>query len=660
MTAVPAGRAERTYPGAAAMLFLLVAAAFLLYAPSLRGTWTYDDFPAIAAKGALDDTAGTAVRALTGRRTLTDFTFALNRAAAGIAPASYHAVNIALHGLCAFLLFLLARRCARRARPSGSGRSFLPLAASLLFLVHPLLSQAVAYAAQRYTSLATLFYLGALETYLAARERRSIPLGIGAFALAFLSMRCKEIAFTLPVILVLCEFFFFPPGKRNWRAGAPFLLLLPLIPASLLFGGEGTGRNITAETLGAFRETADIGRGAYFATQLTVLPRYLGLFLFPKGLTIDHDVAALSGVAESAVLAGGALLALLTWAAWKGRRRFPLVTAGWAWFLVTSAVESSFIPIRDVMVEHRMYLPSVGLFIAASSLLARLPRRGVLLAVMVVPLAFVTHRRATVWSDAIALWEDAAKKAPGAARPWVNLGRAERAAGRFDEAVEHYRRALRLDGALVEAMVGLGLSYERSGKSDDALTWYRKARSAAVDYGPAYDLEAALLGKLSRRREGIALIREGIRLAGETPGRFALLGDLLAGEGAFGEAEETYRRALALDAGREGALIGLVRCLVEEGRTDEAEAILRPLLDAGASAHLWNAAGLVRSSRGDHDGAIDAFHRALAIDPSLRQATANLVRERRSFSRDARGDTLGERDGSRRTDERQGATGDER
>lgn len=622
---------ETTPPRGAAYgrsAFLLLAfLGFLLYSPSFHGKWVYDDNPAISANDSLADTEGAAKRALAGRRTFTDFTFALNRKAGGLDPFGYHLVNVAIHVLCAFLVFRLGRRLAARA-PGGESRArFVPFAAALLFLCHPLFSQAVAYTAQRYTSLATLFYLLSLELYLEARRAGSARVWIASFASAFLGMRCKEFAFTLPVAIVLAELWFHRGRERRLGAALPFLLLLPLIPLSLLRTDEGVGRNITAANLAALRETAGIGRWSYLATQSVVLLRYLGLLFVPVGLTIDHGQEVLGDFGRPAALGATAVLAAITFAAWRGRRRFPLLAVGWAWFLLTSSVESSIVPIRDVMVEHRMYLPSTILLVAVAAAIGRLPKRGVVLAVLLVPLAFGTWSRAKTWSDPVLLWEDAAAKTPGQARPYVNLALAHRREGRFERAAELYEKALSLDGTLVEAMYGFGLSLEGTGRREEALHVYRRAREVAPDYGPAYDAEAELLNRMGKTADAVRLLRRGLELCGEEPRRLHLIGDYSVELGNIEEGGRYYRRALRMDGDDERAAIGVARSLIETGRPEKAVEVLAPFFNGyRGSAHLFNTLGIAHLRLGERIKAEHDFRTALRIDPGLAEARANLER----------------------------------
>src|SRR5215470_2683061 len=155
-------------------------------------------------------------------------------------------------------------------------------------------------------------------------------------------------------------------------------------------------------------------------TQSVVVPRYLALVAFPYGFNVDHDIAVERQLSPSVV--GGALFltALLAFALYA-IRRWPLMGFGIAWCFSTLSVESSVLPIRDVMVEHRMYLamPGIGLVVAYGFAWLLVRRRGVAVAAGVVALtllAVLTVLRNEVWRTPLALWTDALSKSPNKAR----------------------------------------------------------------------------------------------------------------------------------------------------------------------------------------------------------------------------------------------------
>lgn len=557
----PSPRDERpgSEPGASApgsRRGLLAAAALaglcaLAYAAALGGTFVFDDFPLIRDNALVRDLSAWAPWGPGWRagpsRWLTNATFALNHRLGGLDPAGYKAVNVAIHLANALLVFALVRVTLRTRRMDGSVLRREPdavaLGAAALFVSHPLQTQAVTYVVQRSTSLATLCYLAAAVAYArwaARRDGAGRWRGAGWYALALvaavLGMRAKEIAFTLPVALALWETAF-GEGARLRRAVAlvPLLVTLLIIPASLVDLRRPLDQLATAAA--AASNQTDLSRWDYLVTQPAVVSRYLRLLAWPVGQSLDHDQPLYRSLAEPAVLGGlaliGALAALALWLAARsspgrgaGRALDPgarLAAFGIGWFFVALSVESSVIPIGDLMFEHRVYLPSAGLFagVAAAAALAlarllpdRWPRvlvaGGLGLSIL---LAAASAARNRVWTDEVSLWTDAAAKAPEKPRPHLNLGHALDERGERDAAIASYLAALRADPAYVSAHANLGIAYVRRGDLERAVAHLRTA--IALDpadpephntLGVAYarmgrpDLAAAEIGAALRLR----------------------------------------------------------------------------------------------------------------------------------------------------------------
>src|SRR5262249_46809176 len=147
---------------------------------------------------------------------------------------------------------------------------------------------------------------------------------------------------------------------------APYWVVVPLVAWTAQLPAAELGRAVTG-----FRETAEISRTTYLLTQLVGIPRYLLLCLLPRGQNLDPDVALHTSF-DPAVAAGLGVLVAASAGAILASRRYPLLALGWAWFLLTLTPESSLVPIRDVMVEHRTYLPVAGLCWGAAAVLGNL------------------------------------------------------------------------------------------------------------------------------------------------------------------------------------------------------------------------------------------------------------------------------------------------
>src|SRR5512134_3139879 len=229
-------------------LFLLAVLALLIYSNSFHVPFVFDDEPSIKDNPLIRNLAnffssgsGTAINP---RRFLGYLSFALNYRFGGLDVTGYHVVNVAVHIANAFLVYLLVRLTFRTPALQGSAlvprRGFLALATASLFVAHPLQTQAVTYIVQRFTSLSTFFYLAALILYVRWRharegggshEGKATAAYLGSLAAAVLAMHTKEIAFSLPLVVLLYEIFFFGiPDRKRLFFLAPLLLTIAIVP----------------------------------------------------------------------------------------------------------------------------------------------------------------------------------------------------------------------------------------------------------------------------------------------------------------------------------------------------------------------------------------------------------------------------------------------
>ena len=541
-------------PAAAALVALpwlaVVALGILAYSNSLRGQFVFDDLEQLVENEAIRDLGaflGSSVHRVLPNRFVAYLTFALNHALGGYEPFGWHLVNLAIH-LCNALLVqalvVLAFRTPRMRdsalAPSAPAVAF---AAAALFVAHPLATQAVSYVVQRITSLATLFYLATTVLYLVFRLREGKPgrwLAYAGMLLAsLLAMRTKEISFTLPIALALVEWTLFTGGRRRWLAILPAAAIALLIPLSLVdLGASPSGMLASADA--STRVIAPAGRLDYLRTQAVVVVSYLRLLVLPYGQSVDHLVAIRRSwwtpdVAGSVLLLGS-LGALAAWLFWRCRPRggrpaldpsVRLVGLGIAWFFVTLSVESSVIPIADVMNEHRVYLPSAGLLPAAATLLAllflRLDARHVARntaiagAALASVLGVVTWNRNPAWRDEVALWSDAAAKSPGHYRPVFNWGAALTKQRRFAEAAAVFRRGVALDPRSVAAHVQLGVVLYLAGDPRGAEVELRQAVALAPDDADALLNLSVYLGATGRKAEARVYL-ERLRRVARSPG----------------------------------------------------------------------------------------------------------------------------------------------
>ena len=559
-------------------LLLIGIAGSVVYAATLDAPFVFDDRTSIVDNSLIRNLADflSSGYAHYPRRFLGYLSFALNYRIGGLDVAGYHAVNLSIHIAASFLVYWL---CLLTFNTPGGGRSrlapnasLIALFAGLLFVLHPVQTQAVTYVTQRLASLAALFYLLAIILWVLAlqgREREGEwrfghPYAAGAALAALAAMMTKETAATLPLAAYLYGRLFFPAPLRIMLRRLLPLLAGVVIPVVAWFAAVAPGNSFHA-LLAQARGGVEVSRWDYLITQPAVLVTYLRLVLFPVAQNIDHDFpryhSVLSPQVFGAILVLGALILigirLMRMTSCGADQGLRVIAFGIGWFFVTLLVESSVIPIDDVLVEHRLYLPlagiSLGVAASAGYLTAAAGSARVLAGSLLLFLALgtATWRRNQLWESPVRLWRDSVAKSPGKARPhynlgtslndvgapeaarahlvravtlqpafadaWHNLAVAHASLGAFPEAIAAYRQALQLDPDLWRAHNGLGVALMSLGRVDEAVASYREAVRLAPEYAQARNNLGAAYGMKGQGNEAVVQLEEAVRLAPDNP-----------------------------------------------------------------------------------------------------------------------------------------------
>ena len=302
-------------------------------------------------------------------------TFWLNYQVSGEDPAAYRAVNILIHVINGCLVFILSAKLLDTAvglNPPTNKNRWLALAVALLFISHPLQTQAVTYIVQRLASLVTLFYLFALIAWLeifSSKTLRARVAWIFIFGTSgLLALFTKQNAFTLPIVLIALDLILLKRvGLKVWGYLGALLAVLTLV--FVVVFPEYVAR------LDEFtRETSTLSRLEYFSSQWVVLWIYLYKLVWPFPQLLDYGLSPDALTTNLKVLAGFGHVLALGFATFYARK-LPLVAFGVWFFYLSHTVESGFIPITDLAFEHRNYLPSVGAFLALVSALGTIADR---------------------------------------------------------------------------------------------------------------------------------------------------------------------------------------------------------------------------------------------------------------------------------------------
>ncbi len=647
---------------------LIAITALLIYSNTFSFPFHFDDTSSITENDKIRvlsnflDTSGT--------RYIGELSFALNYYFGEFNVFGYHLVNIIIHIINGILIWWLVNLTFKtpvmqRQPVNLQVSSLIALAASLIFITHPIQTQAVTYIVQRFASLATLFYL--LSLVLFVRWRLSSGSGYRAALYLFsllsvvLSMKTKEMSFTLPFIILLYEFFFFRARLRKVYFLIPYLLTLLIIPLSIIgIGSHKPVGDIVGGLGEAARETELISRGSYLLTQFRVIVTYIRLLFLPVNQNLDYDYPVYHAFFIPGVFLSflfllfliGLGVYLLIRSQRNGNGYAPLISFGIFWFFITLSVESSIIPIRDVIFEHRLYLPAVGAVIAFSSAMlygfehwrgwigigkgervSSFPAAVVLLLIIIVLLSFATYQRNLVWRDGITLWSDVVSKSPLKARVHYNLGINYYDSGILHKAIEEYKTTIRLKHNYAEIHNNLGVIYARQGRMDEAIAEFGIALRLESDLAKApvsahayahYNL-ALIYVRQERVNEAIEEFRTAARLEPGFVDAHYNLGLAYEKLGFMDDAEEEYIITVKLKPGFSEAHNSLGNSYARQGRIDKAieEYMIALKLKPGyAKAH--NNLGLAYAKQGRLDDAIEEFDIALRLDPDYSNASYNI------------------------------------
>lgn len=548
------GRNEKIF--AAAAIFFI---SFALRLPTLRSPFVYDDFhstienPAVTGKinPASIFTDPSSFSSKPGRRMyrpLTILSYSLSYKLTGPNPIGWHLFNVIFHGLCAAIVFGIALRLFdEKIEPA--------FFAALLWAAHPLLNEAIVYQAARSSLLSGTFVAAGIYAHLTLKGEAKRAFIANLFFL--LALASKETAVVMPVLILLIDIVRRENLRRKITTYASYAAITILY---LLFRKAILDVN-TFSVASPVRSVA-----SNMLTQASVIAAYLSKTLWPMGLSIEWDWPAFNNVWLSGAawwrspLFGMTVIAAAVIAAFFSLRRLPILTMGIGWFFISLAPESSIIPLVQTANERRLYLPLIGIALAAAAIISSIAARPLLrratAAAIIILFAALTIFDSGRWSDAESLWTRAYRANPSSRAALHSLASNRLEQKRLDSAEILYRRLLE-------------------------------------EY-PGYSGGYLGLGRISAKR------------------------------GEHDAAEQYFLQAMKLDTNEYSPWINLSLLYVQQGKFAEAENVARKGIEIfPRSSKLWNNLGVALANRKRLDEAISAFDQALMYDPNYEIAVRN-------------------------------------
>lgn len=582
---------------------------------------------------------------------LTTLSHALDWQLWGASPGGHHLTSVVFHAADAVLLFVVLRSLT-----GATGRS---LAVALLWGLHPLRVESVAWVAERKDVLSGVGFLLTIAAYrgYVARPtaRRYLPLLLAFSA----SLLAKSTVVTLPVILLLLDEW---PLRRTTPFGARLRALLPL---AALAAATSAVTIAVQRAGGAVASLESIPLEARLANAVVAVVRYLLATVWPTRLAVFYPYRTWSW---PIVLGAVSILLTISVLAWRARRTHPYVLVGWGWWLL------ALLPVIGVvqagaqsMADRFTYLPAMGLTLAlvwgAADLLAQRSTGAgagaAVTAALVAVAVLLTRRQLATWrssetlfqhalavternhvahnnlglviaehgdpSGAAAHYAEAVRINPSYSPAQLNLGNALLRDGRLDEAEAHLRAAIARDPALPAAHNSLGVLLAQRGRFDEATGEFERVLSIEPGYAEAEGNLADALRRLGRLDAAAEHLRRAAALRPDWVDVRIALGETLLGLGDAAGAGAALEAALRRDPASAAAHFALANALFRQGRTADAvpeyQAALR-LRPDWADAHGNLGVGLM--AEGDAAAAVPEFEAAVRLAPENPQARYHL------------------------------------
>lgn len=545
--------------GEGRITFLLVAVAVLVYANSLGGQFLFDDTKQIVNNPALHSWTNvfkaftsnvwSFQRALTNdapppyyRPLFTAYT-TLGYQLFGLWTQGWHIASIVVHSAATLLVFKLIKRLG--------GAIVVAAGAALLFAVHPVHVESVAWISGVPDPLAALFFIPALIWFARYRQERArvwLALSVVAYALSLL---CKETAITLPLVVAVWDTTrddARPPRARLKRAALACVPYLAVACVYLL---------IRVAVLGAIGWThpllADAPASSLLLTVPSVFARYLQHLVAPFYLSLLYGTGLVGDVGDARFLLPAFVLVALAVALWFLRRR--LTAAHWT---ALALIVAPLLPVLNLKALHPeyeiqdryLYLPSVGLCWLAALVCASLAQRRrtpalALACIVIVAFGVSTVLQNRVWDNSVALWRRAVVYAPGSASAHYNLGLAEMQSKNYAAARSEFLTSLGINSRVAAVYNNLALSEDALGDSQSATENLRRAIQLDPELNEAHNN----LGAVLFRRGDYAAAREqldgALKRDPESPSARYNLARTLAATGDHGSAIPLYEALLA-------------------------------------------------------------------------------------------------------------------
>lgn len=656
--------------------FILILFSIGIYAGTLYNGFVYDDEVTIVENPQIKHLGNLSMlfdgkdyfelsKEMTYRPVVT-FTYLLEYALFGLKPLGFHLTNIMLHTLNGVLLYLFL--IFHKRSPKGSALKSAPFLATLIFIAHPALTEAVNVVSFREDLLVFFFIMATLNLYI--RSKTPLPEGGYAYLLYLISscityllaLLSKETALTF-LLTIFCYEWTHPKGRETSNSKAFNIHIIGYAIVTIIyiyirfhFFYNPVEQNIPSP--GLFQRAINIP---------WLIFSYLKLSILPVSLSADYLVPDMSLTESLSFFIPFAFLSAIIFVLnWKGK---GTAAFGLLFFVIYLIPVFNIIPISNPLAERCLYLPIAGAIIAIESTIRSIKAQVdwhrisylyliIFFAGLIVYSLSVVHRN-EIWKDNKSLWQDTVKKMPKSwrahnnlgnvfytenlldeavreqmtaitlkpdyAEAYNNLGAAYYSKGQLKEATENYMATLDLNPDHAAAHNNLGLVYKKQGKIDDAVLEYKTALGLnPYDAKSHYNLGLLYIEK-ERLGEAIKELQAAIHLKPDNANYYNWLGIAYVKQGKRKAAVLQFQAAIRLQPDHPDALNNMGIVYISLGRVGESINLFRTALKLSPKEpKYYNGLGQAYFEQGNIEESIRQFQQALKLSPDLVEAHFNL------------------------------------
>ena len=620
--------------------FILIAiVGIIAYANSFNNSFQFDDGYHIIEGSKIkniDNVLTASHWKAVGNRPFAFFTLAVNYKLNQLDVTGYHIGNLLFHVLAAFMAFLLSLEILslavfKKNKTVSDFKILIALFTAFIFVAHPIQTQAVTYIIQRMAVLAGLFYIWSVLLYIRGRnihlknqdEKKWKPYAFyaGAFVAGIFGFLSKQNAITFPLAFILAEIFFIRNSQQ--KIDRKFLAIFASAIGVIIVLGLAIN--------GIPSEFDKISRADYLVTQFRVLVKYWQLLFLPINQHLDYYFTisnSLWGVKELVSL--GALILTILLGIWLFRKKWLIPSFAIFWFYLSLSLESSIIPIRDVIFEHRLYIAVFGFAFAISYLAFYfLSARKAIYPVIALSLLTVVYIGATlnrnkVWKNPYTLWSDSVKKSPKRERSWYWLATYYSQEKDSENAMKCYNTSIECNPGFPLAYNGRANLKKETGDLKGALKDYNMAIKLDPKYLMAYYNRGITYSALNKLEESIKDYDRSIKLGNRTSSVYYNRGNAKRKKKDSKGAIEDYNTSIKINPSFPLAYFNRGLTKAQMKNHEEAIKDIDLAIKLDPKNHLfYNGKGVSLIALKNYKDAMFNFNTSIKINPDFGQAYYN-------------------------------------